>query len=541
MANEDLPFNIYLLQPNESNLRGVGQVDSLDYFDTSTGEFHESGLFSIQVFGQVGDDRRSLNFGYIDIKAEIFHPVIYKALITLKQFYADVIEGKRFAVWSDEDKDFKLAGEGTGETGFYFFLKHWKKIEFKRNKSDKRNNRIDLIEKYKDKATASRVVVIPAGLRDLEVGSDGRPVSDEINDFYRKLIAISNSVPASSIRNNPELIDAVRFRLQVTFNNLYSFIENMIKGKKKLFLGKFTSRRVQFGTRNVITAFVPNNPILGEPGAININNTVIGLYQMMVAVNPVTKYMIRNGPLASVFVAPELPARLINKKTWQMEEKNVPSDVYDLWMSREGLDKILESFGNESVRHNPVEIEGCYAALIYRGPDMTWKILHDIRELPEGRSKKDVYPISLVELLYLSVYQRINTFPLLITRYPVAGDGSIYPSLAYVKTTVEGERRRPLDEQWQVNQDPYAVCLEYPIPGGYFFDSVTPHTSHLKAMGGDYDGDMVSANAVFSENAIAEITKFLKSRQAHIGTNGKFRFSCMTPTIEFVLANLSGD
>ncbi|MCK9234790.1 MAG: hypothetical protein M0R77_00585 [Gammaproteobacteria bacterium] len=487
VSNLDKAFNISILYLTPLNLRGLGLIDTLDTYDVN-GEFSDRGLYSIDYFGPVGDLRRSRRLAYIDIKMEVIHPLIYKSLVKLKGFYEDIILGKKYAIWNKLTKDFEPADALTGQTGFNFFLNHWMDIDLVRNKSTARNERVTFIENNKSKALTNKILVIPAGIRDMTVGADGRPVSDEINNIYRRLIGVSNTITEAAIEHNPELFDNSRLRLQLVFNELYEYITQLLKGKKKLITGKLTSRRIHNGTSNVISAYIPTVKRLGEPGSISVNNTIVGLQQFLVSIGQTAKYYIKNGPLKEVFISPDLPARLINKKTLEQEEVDISIEAYDYWMSNEGLDRVLSEFANGNIRHQPVEIEDHYVALIYKGPDNTFKIFYDIRELPANFSKKYVSPITLLELLYLSVYETSAQYPAFTTRYPVSGDGSIYPSFSYVKTTVKSEKRYPLNEVWQ-KDDTLPIAFEFPLLNSSFYDTLTPHTSRLAGLGADYDGD----------------------------------------------------
>ena len=162
MQKLNVPFNIGLLHLTADKLRGLKQVTALDHFDGNT-DFHPKGLFSTEIFGRVGDERRNLLFGYIDIKAEIFHPLVYMALIKLKRMYGDIMSGRTWAAWSDGESDFVRAkpSEG-GRTGYAFFMEHWKKIKFRESNSTLRMDMIRLIKEHGDHATTSKIVVMPA-------------------------------------------------------------------------------------------------------------------------------------------------------------------------------------------------------------------------------------------------------------------------------------------------------------------------------------------------------------------------------------------
>lgn len=539
MKRSPVPFNIELLNLTPAMLVGVPRISSLAIYDNNTGEFHPEGLFSIFAFGPVGSNVRSQRFGHIDIKLKVFHPVLYKAIVDLKGFYGEIISGKRFAIWDKAVNDFVPSDAIDGQTGMAFFLSHWDEIEFVSTQSDKREEKIKLIERYRKSALTDKIIVIPAGMRDLEVAQDGRAVVDEINEFYNKFIRTANTIPESAIRNNPESVDSARFQLQQNFNALYSYIENIIKGKKKLFMSSFLSRRIHDGTRNVLTALIPTTSYLGEKGTVTLNNTLLGIYQFSVALGRVSRFHLQNEILGKAFIDPNTPARLIDRKTLEQVEVDVDSRTFDYYQTVEGLDKLVQAFGHPDTRHKPVIIEGHYLALVYKGEN-SFKVFYDIRELPPGYHRKDVKPITFVELVYLSLFRVINRYPVYMTRYPVEGPNSIYPSLGYVKTTVQAEKRWELNDNWEFD-DNSEVALEYPVYGATFYDSVTPHMLRIAGMGGDYDGDTGSVDAGYTEESVEETHRYLRTRGAYVAVNGKFRASTSIPPIEIVMYNLTGD
>lgn len=536
----DTPFNLEILSLTPKQLDYLQPVNVLDTFDGATGNFHDSGLFSVAIFGRVGDEKRQQNYAYIDIKVPVFHPVIFDALVDLKRLYAGIMQGSEFAIWNDEIKDFEKSNPLDGSTGFYFFLKHWEDIQFEESRSVDREEKIKLINTYKKKALTSKIVVMPAGLRDFEVGDDGRNSEDEINEFYRNFLKISNTLTDAAIRTNPEVINRSRWRLQQNFNDLYTHIENMIQGKKKLLLGKWASRRLWNGTRNVISAMDTSVPYLGADGGIGMNSTVIGLYQCMKGMMPVARYLIRNGFLANVFINADTPATLVDPKTLKPVQVELSVRDYDRWATDEGIEKVITAFKDVPSRHQPLTIKGYYVGLIYKGPDGTFRVFQDIDDLPPTRSRDDVHPITFAELLYTSIYRKANTYPVFPTRYPITGVGSIYPSFVYLKTTVIPEVRKEMDEQWKPIGDDY-IAYQFPMKDGVFVDSLMPHSSRLARLGADFDGDTCSADIVYSDEAVKEVTDYLKTKAAYIGTDGRYMAPVGVDTVEFVMFNLTGD
>lgn len=480
-----IPFNVELLDLRKLDHPSIRPVRSMDHFDGASTNFHEDGLFSIAIFGRTGDEARDKRFSYIDIKTTIFHPVIYQSLVRLKGLYKDIMAGRRYALWDNEKKDFIACSDLEGETGYHFFVKHWKKIEFKNSNSATRNVRIQLIEKYKNRAMGSKVVVIPAGLRDLQIDDLGRTTEDEINGLYRQLLGISNAISVTTVDDSGEIFNTPRHSLQMKFNEIYELIERMLTGKKGFIQNKWGSRRIINGTRNVISTMDLSTDVFGQPNAPKYTDTVIGLYQTIKGALPIAKHALLNGWVSQAFSQGNGQAYLIDKKTLKPEMVTVPWDVHDRWTTAEGIEKVISSYSQVAMRHRPVEIEGRYLGLIYIGPDMTFRIFGDIDDLPEHLDRKYVEPLTYCQLIYLSGYRRWNTLGCYVTRYPITGVGSIYPSKVYVKTSVVGEMRYELDHNWEKMGDEY-VALEFPKknPDAHV-DTIIPHPSRLEGLGAD--------------------------------------------------------
>lgn len=535
----DVPFNIFLLELTPERLKYLKPVTKLDIFEGGSSDFSEEGLFSTSIFGRVGDERRNYRFSYIDVKVPIMHPVIFNVLVKMKRLYGDILSGQAYARWDNELKDFVKASVIDGDTGYAFFIQHWNDIDFGTTSSINREQAVKLVKKYQDRALTDKIVVLPAGLRDLEIDKHNRISEDEINTEYRRLIKLSNTINTVTVKNHIETLNGPRYQMQLVFNNIYQMLSSLIEGKKKLLLGKWASRRVFNGTRNVITAMDTSVPYLGDKGNPDFNSTIVGLYQYLKATLPVTIFQVRRF-LESIFPDVNQPARLINKKTWKAEEVLLHSRYYNQWATNEGIERVITSFKEESIRDVPLEIDGRYVALLYRGPDNTFKVLHDIDEVPANRSRRDVKPITLAELFYIAVYQKANSYPALVTRYPITGIGSIYPSRTHLRVTLKSEKRMQLNDQWEPMGEE-AMAYEFPVQGSAFVNSLIPHPSRLARLGADFDGDTSSYQVAYSQEAIEECENYFRSRRAYVGTDGRFINSTDVHTVELVLRNMTGD
>lgn len=485
MGNLNLPFNITILDLTKEKIAPLHQVTSLDIFDGATNNFHEEGLFSVSIFGRTGEERRDNQFAYIQLKVKVFHPLIYKTLCTLRGLYQGIMSGTEYVTWDSEENDFKPSNELEGQTGFSYFLDHWENIDFKENKSSLRRDRIRLINKYKDIALTDKILILPAGLRDIDVSEDGRLHQDPINDLYRRIISINNVISASNYNTNDRSLDQSRKGIQRSFCEIYELLQSFVSGKKGFIQDKWASRKIFNGTRNVISAMDTSSPDLKSPRSLKLTDTVVGLYQHARAIDPITKSLLLNGFLSKVFGSVNGKAILTNKKTYKSEYVTVSNKDFDRWNTEEGLTKVLGGFADATQRHRSVVIGDHYLGLIYLGPEMVFKMFSNIDDLPSHFDRKHVFPITFCQLIYLSGYRDWNKYPALITRYPVTGLGSIYPSTAYVKTTIKSEIRKELDDNWEPIGDDH-IAYEFPITSvETFIDTMAPHLSNLSALGGD--------------------------------------------------------
>lgn len=484
MDKLDVPFNIFFLKLDENTVKYMKPVTSLDVYDGITKNLHPDGLYSPAIFGVVGSNNRYTKFSYIDIKLKIMHPVYYKAITAMKSLYEGILSGKEFAVWDEEKKDFiKSNPLDGGQTGFEFFIQHHDKIEHEQRPSIDRQENISLIEKYKDYHLYDKIIVLPAAYRDIEVDDNGRESSDEINSLYYKMIAISNTINPHTVRISPEAYNTPRMSLQRAFNEIYDYLANLIRGKSNLFMGKWASRKIFNGTRNVITSMNITQVELGSPNSIDYNDTLVGLYQTLKGILPVTLFQLKTGFLAEVFPSVNAPALLTNKTTLKSEKVVLKTTVYDKWMTNEGLESLISSYKEPSIRHDYITVDNYYLGLIYRGPDNTFKLIHGIDELPEDRDPRDCRPISLTELFYCAIYEVTGNYPALVTRYPVTGVGSIYPSMTKLKSTIEVEKRFKLGPDWSIDREA-KVAYEFPTQTE-LYSALSPHPYKIGRLGAD--------------------------------------------------------
>ncbi len=483
MATQLTPFNLKLLQLTPLNIGNLQAVVSLDTFDGATKNFHPKGLFSTEIFGRTGDKLRMRNFAYIDIKVPILHPLVLRILGKLKRIYPEILFGKAYAVWDDKAKDFVKSTPTEGNTGFTFFMNHYEQLVFDERLSDSRELNIKFLNKVRKMAINERIIVSPAGYRDYVIRADEREEEDEVNPLYRRLIALANGVTREGFKASPEAYDKTRSSLQRTFTEIYEYHESIVRGKNKLTEGKFLTRAIQFGTRNTITAQNILVRKLHDPAAPSFHSTTVGLFQYLKAFQPVCTFQIKNGYLQQVFLSPSAPANLVNPKTLRREQVQVPTEMFDLWMSAEGMNRLFNYYGEEQFRHDEIKIGDHYLGLIYNDGKQ-YRIFGDIDELPEHLDPKFVKPVTYTELFYDAVYPYVSKYIAMVTRYPITGFGSTYPSVPYLKPTMPTVELTPLGQDWRPDTEKPIAYL-FPTRGSAFVNSIQPAPNKLANLGAD--------------------------------------------------------
>lgn len=537
MENRMLPTELWLMDLSDERVRYVKPVSSLDIYDGATVNLHPEGLYSVDIFGHAGTYERDITLSYIDCKVPILMPKIYKDLIRLKGLYEGILSGKETAIFDEELKDFVSDNSERANTGYWFFMSRFKDIVFKKTKSPSRHDRVEFIEKYRNRPTTTRAVVIPAGLRDIEI-DNGQTKKHEINDLYYRLISISNTI--FLVDEDSPVYDLQKYSLTKTYLEIHDLLESMLSGKKGFLLNKFGSRTIHHGTRNVLSAMSTSSAVLGAKNAPSFDSTVFGFFQVIKSLEPIAIHVLKTRYLSNVFTEGESNVYLINKKTLKRELVTINPLTRDYWTTKEGLNRLINSFVDVEARHRYVTVEdNYYPLLIYKGPDQTFKILYDIDELPSHLDKKYVTPITLCELLYLHGYDLWNNYICNVVRYPIADSGSNYPSRIYVKTTVVSEVRKELNDQFEIDEDS-KEALEFPRSDvSAFYNTMSPHTTKLVGLGADFDGDTGSGTTVMTVESLAELNRFLKSRNAWVSPAGRMRASCAYDTTNLVVQNLT--
>ncbi|AFI55402.1 hypothetical protein TSMG0119 [Halocynthia phage JM-2012] len=525
------PFNISLLNNSRHVIRNLSPITSTDIYEGTSKKLNDDGLFSTVIFGRPAEERRHNTFSYVDLRTEIMHPILYNNIEKIASSYAKICTGTMYAKWDDKKKIFIESDAIDGDTGFSFFMKHFKDIKFERNDSELRTLRIDVLDKFRETGVYDFVLVSPAGIRDIEEDAKGSLSQDEINEYYRNLVSLSKNID-TTFKDN-KFNDGTKLLMQRNFNCIYNLLFSYLDGKRGITQDKFSKRKIENGTRSVLSPIDLSVEDMNGPQSITMLNTVVGLWQTCKGCLPITQYSFKHPLIDNTFFG-DNTVLVINKKTLKLERKPVPVKFKEQFTTEEGVNTLLNKFESIELRNKPLLISGGYMAMVYQD-DVGFKIIKDIETVPESKLDK-LHPMTYGELLYYLAKPNLKNKPIWTTRFPYTGVDSTSPGIPYIKTTTKGLSLKEYDDNWElIDNDTYN---EWPIPKLGWVETLIPHSSRLAAKGGDHDGDTGSGDFTYSDESVKEVHDYLNNLDTWF-VDGKVRFFGSTETLAWVFKSMS--
>jgi len=493
------------------------------------------GLLSNEIFGITKDDRTTI-FAYIHLAGEYFmHPLAYKIWSKLdSNIKPCVYEMENFVY--DPEKG-KLKPDPNGETGIKFLMKLIKKVDFKKTNSSKREVRINFLEKYRDSLFMKDVIVIPAGMRDVNTEADGKVGVGEINKPYNAIVRDAKALQESD-DYGLSLNGTLRGRIQdniVKIYNWFIFGRDPITGNdaqasglsRKLGLIRRAGMKKSFdwGSRLVICTQNLRKERLED---LDVDLDSIGLPIAAVCANlfPYMLYWIRKWFENQMSDVQDL--MVYNSRTKKVERAHI--DDWQAVYSDERIKKEISRFMHGmSNRFVPVEApiknapRGMKAYLQFKGYNVPDEEVANA--ISSGTLSKEGYtltsrPLTWCDLIYMAAMEVTKDKMTLVTRFPVDSFYNQFPAKIKVISTIETEpllvngtfyKKYPKIAPEDINTN----------SSNHFVDVALPNNVRLGSIGGDFDGDTVSSKVPYSIEANDELFKAINSKVHYIGFGAK--------------------
>lgn len=433
-----------------------------------------NGLLSTDIFGVSVNDRKN-TFAYIDLHGYFLHPFIYKLLKRLDRNFESIVNStKKFKI-----ENGKLIEDENGETGLGFLYKNWENIDFEKNNSLIRNDRIDVLKIYKKNVLFTRYwLVIPAFYRDMNLSDAGKGVVShhEVNQLYSKLIRLSKSLMNKN--SFDFVLNTTRASVQLTLVDIYNFFKQKVEKKDGMLRKNLLGKSTDYGARSVISAPVFHADTYDDM-KIDFYHVGIPLSQCCSLFNPFIVNWVKNFFQREF----EMIGRKYPYKNKDGSITYVELDNPELYFNDEFIKKNIDRFlKSPADRFDPIEIPLKDKSL----GKVYFSFVARVYEKNKPESESNIFnrPTTWTDILYQAAVDVTSDKCVFITRYPLTDYFGIFPNMITVTSTRETmpvyinnrlyKHYPKIDTKLQKNQ----VYMQ-------FIDTVSMSNLYLKGLGGD--------------------------------------------------------
>ena len=503
-----IEMNIKLL-----NLKPVSNAINFERGDIPTVD----GLFSKVVFGETQEERRK-TFGYIELNTTILHPKIYETLISLQHNIQNCCSGEGSWEVTESGDLIRIEKESQKydetKSGLSWFIDNYPRIKFKRNKSKERNEKIDMMKTFSpDEIVMTKWLVQPVFYRDVE-SKQGPKQIPPINKEYADLIRYAKSLENESIGF---VSNAAKINIQNTTLRIYKYFCGIIEKSDGFFKQNVIGKSPDYGHRAVISCAVLNEYDTPADCPVNLMYTGIPLAQICVGLYPFIRRWIINF-MANMFETSSNKTLAVVDGKSTIVDLDDPMSMYTQEFVTKQMDKWIDNFES---RFDPVKIPivgGKQKDMVFTG-----RTYVNDKENPEASSTSNRI-FTWTDLLYIAAVECSLDKHEWITRYPVISHLGTFPTRIHVLSTL-----RTSPQIISINGIS-KVYKYYPVidpsitkkeVATSFIDTITMSNLLLDGIGGDYDGDMVSARAPFTTDANEECEEIIHSLKFYLNAQGK--------------------
>ena len=477
-----------------------------------SGDPDPEGLMSNEIFGLPGTPERKSKYGYITLGCPCIHPHVSYSLFRIPggQLYHRILFGENKGYVDSTGKLFELKegqeapdGVKVGE-GPEFLYKIHNDIDFKAHSRDKKKSyyRDEILRMVKDldrdEFFIKVIPVIPVFYRDIDE-KNGK--INEINSlFYSRLINLS-----SILKNNFANINTVteaHVKLMDTINAMYKYFIDQVGGNKAFFHTKIMGKTTNYGARLVIA--------VARYDSDNIENTEVSFSRTAIPLGAVIKCF---APFI-VHGINNIMRNLISgtKYIYDYKTKNryTLADSYENRFSVENIYNIIDMYyKSPEHRLNPFYLPTEEGKEIPIG-------FFDGKTI-ESSSAKNVLTmgqnfriLTYTDLFYMAAYNTVKDKAIYITRFPTEDHNNIYPSFMNIIPYSKTRKANVMGEEYPRYPD-IDLKEDRNKIDSIFIDTLRLFPSYLPALGGDFDGDMVTVQGVFTDEANEDAKKFIYS------------------------------
>ena len=574
MGQNNDSFSIKLINVNKEIMENqLREITSDLYYIPGTSVPNDNGLFSFDIFGHVGSKERKEQWAYIKLNETFMAPHAFYVFSRLKTKIAEDMKNGAGHYYIDHSGEItKLQpGQTVPESalvkdvgsGFDWMKEHWDKISWKIESSMSnvaKSRRKFLKSLDPDQIFWDKLLVMPAFYRDFDAS---QKKDNEINKMYKRTLRLGKA-----IRKTDELIympsepiidsstgkeieiptKSINYlKLHTALYDLYEYFFSKISGANGFINEHVVGKPTDFGARLVITTPSYNTETYADCEVDFFHSSV----PLSVAANLYNPFMVHGiAKWFKNYVAGQRSIRYYDRESKTFKRCDLAPD-YMSEFSSVSVKEILEKYRDyKTFRVQPITLKGQESVQVkqynketgkYDLVDSTvekripvqaiFKLLEDktvsfstdIEDNPEKSDEeiaKNVRDLTWCELIYVIAEDTLADKVIYNTRYPADDYYHTYPSMMsivpckeYTKAYLNGKlyKRYPI-----INVSPTDhVKIEQ-----MFIDSMRMHSTYPNSLGADFDGDQISTQSLFSEEANSEARKHMVDMNNVIGING---------------------
>ena len=455
------------------------------------------GMLSLEIFGMTSKERRE-NYAYISLHDYFIHPYVYKILLRLDRKIEAVVKGTRNFIITE---DGQIVENENGSNGCVWLYKNWEKIKFKRNDSNVRNERINLIEAYgKNVLFIKRWIVIPAFYRDVNFQNvdSGKVSHNELTDLYCKLLRFANMVAATS--EFSFMTSANKGKVQDTLVEIYDYFKHKLEKKNGLIRKSLLGKTIDYGVRAVIAApeFRQNRY---DDNIVSFTHCAVPVSMICTLFFPFMLHELRN------FFNEQY--EMLGYKIEDLSEYNKKlsgtADLLDFnfYYSDDYFKKMMDNFTRTyDDRFKKIEIP--------LRQEQPYPIYYKIK-LQREDGTEIIRDMTITDVLFIAANRAAADKHVFLTRYPITNHLGSFASKINISSTTQTEKLIYNGVLFK-HYPKVDFSMSNVEISTYFYDVLKLSNVLLKQLGGDYDGDQMSIKGIFSQEANAECDKIVRSK-----------------------------
>ena len=482
----------------------------------------DGGLFSPIIFGRTPDEQNR-QFAYIDLNGKFFHPFIFEILDNLipKKFKKCASGEGSWALDNDgylvelteKDKDY-----GRMNNGIDWLVSIFPKMKYKESNSLTRRDRIKLLKDFKpNDCIITKWLVIPIKYRDVDK-SAGTYVLPDLDVHYNSIIRYANSLKDSAFGF---FNYAVKFNLQIELVAIRKYGQSLLEKKHGFFHRAILGKSIDRGSRDVISVPSFRGYQKPEDNPIDMFHSGIPLAKcLIVGYDFIMRYCLQ-------FFADnfrnrlEYPVYRLVDGEYKMASTVRITDQLERFTTSYIEKKINRFKNSHATRFELITIK------TEAGDEIPIHMAGQFKSLRPGSPNSSTIlnrPMTWTDLFYQAAVNTLADKYVYITRYPIEGYNSIFPSMCYPMSTIDTVPANITNLDGTITEYDHYPVIDLSLPtdkiSSKFLDTVTISNLFLSAIGGDYDGDQVSVKLCFSIEANAEAKEISESVKNFIGQDG---------------------